>query len=78
MATIPITKRGAEKLKAELHELKTVQRPWVINAIADATALSRLLDNRWFSSKEQARHVLDQAILALDPCLPFVVEIQDA
>ncbi|MBC7469493.1 MAG: transcription elongation factor GreA, partial [Ramlibacter sp.] len=23
MATIPITKRGAEKLKAELHELKT-------------------------------------------------------
>ena len=27
MATIPITKRGAEKLKAELHRLKTVDRP---------------------------------------------------
>ena len=36
MATIPITKRGAAKLKAELHKLKTVDRPWVINAIADS------------------------------------------
>jgi transcription elongation factor GreA len=27
MATIPLTKRGAEKLKAELHRLKTVERP---------------------------------------------------
>ena len=34
MATIPITKRGAEKLKEELHRLKTVDRPAVINAIA--------------------------------------------
>jgi hypothetical protein len=34
MSTIPITKRGAEKLKEELHRLKTVDRPWVINAFA--------------------------------------------
>ncbi|MEK9804175.1 MAG: transcription elongation factor GreA, partial [Curvibacter sp.] len=34
MATIPITTRGAEKLKTELHRLKTVDRPAVINAIA--------------------------------------------
>ena len=38
MATIPITKRGAEKLKAELHRLKTVDRPAVIAAIAEARA----------------------------------------
>ena len=38
MATIPITLRGAEKLKAELHQLKTVERPSVINAIAEARA----------------------------------------
>ena len=36
MATIPITKRGAEKLKEELHRLKTVDRPAVIQAIAEA------------------------------------------
>src|SRR6218665_59060 len=35
---IPITKRGAEKLKQELHHLKTVERPSVITAIAEARA----------------------------------------
>ena len=38
MATIPITKRGAEMLKEELHRLKTVERPAVISAIAEARA----------------------------------------
>lgn len=45
MATIPITKRGAEKLKSELHRLKTVDRPWVINAIAEARAQGDLSEN---------------------------------
>ncbi len=45
MATIPITKRGAELLRAELHKLKTVDRPWVINAIAEARAQGDLSEN---------------------------------
>jgi transcription elongation factor GreA len=45
VTTIPITKRGAEKLKAELHKLKTVDRPWVINAIAEARAQGDLSEN---------------------------------
>ena len=45
MATLPITKRGAEKLKAELHQLKTVERPWVINAISEARAQGDLSEN---------------------------------
>jgi transcription elongation factor GreA len=45
MATIPITKRGAEKLREELHRLKTVDRPWVINAIAEARAQGDLSEN---------------------------------
>ena len=45
MATIPITKLGAEKLKQELHTLKTVDRPWVINAIAEARAQGDLSEN---------------------------------
>ena len=45
MATLPITKRGAEKLKAELHRLKTVDRPWVINAISEARAQGDLSEN---------------------------------
>ena len=45
MATIPITKRGAELLKAELHKLKTVDRPWVVNAIAEARSQGDLSEN---------------------------------
>jgi len=45
VATIPITKRGAEKLKLELQKLKTVDRPWVINAIAEARAQGDLSEN---------------------------------
>ncbi len=45
MTTIPITKRGAEKLREELHRLKTVDRPWVINSIAEARAQGDLSEN---------------------------------
>jgi transcription elongation factor GreA len=38
MATVPLTVRGAEKLKAELQRLKSVERHAVIQAIADARA----------------------------------------
>src|SRR5690606_26812282 len=36
MSAIPLTAGGAERLQAELHRLKTVERPEVINAIAEA------------------------------------------
>lgn len=45
---------------------------------ADASALSALLAGLRFASLEQARRALNQAVLALDPCVPFIVECQDA
>lgn len=45
---------------------------------ADATALSSLLANLRFASLDQARQGLNRAILALDPCLPYVAEVLDA
>lgn len=45
---------------------------------ADATALSSLLGNLEFASLDQAKQGLNQAILALDPCLPYEVELNDA
>lgn len=45
---------------------------------SDAAALSSLLGNLEFASLDQAKQVLNRAILALDPCLPFVVELNDA
>jgi hypothetical protein len=44
----------------------------------DATALSSLLGNLRFASLDQARQGLNRAILALDPCLPYVAEVLDA
>lgn len=45
---------------------------------ADAVALTSLLGNCEFASLDQAKQGLNQAILALDPCLPYEVELNDA
>jgi len=45
---------------------------------ADAGALAGLLAGRCFSDAGEARQGLDQAVLALDPCLPYVLELNDA
>ena len=62
MVTIPITKRGAEKLKAELHELKTVQRPWVINAIAEARAQGDLSENAEYEAAKDRQGFIEGRI----------------
>jgi transcription elongation factor GreA len=62
VATIPITKRGAEKLKAELHELKTVQRPWVINAIAEARAQGDLSENAEYEAAKDRQGFIEGRI----------------
>ena len=53
MATYPITKRGAELLKAELHQLKTVERPNVIQAIAEARAQGDLSENADYDAAKE-------------------------
>jgi uptake hydrogenase large subunit len=45
---------------------------------ADASALSALLDSRRFASSDEAKRSLRLAVLALDPCLPYVLEVNDA
>jgi transcription elongation factor GreA len=62
MATIPITKRGAEKLKAELHRLKTVDRPWVINAIAEARAQGDLSENAEYEAAKDRQGFVEGRI----------------
>ncbi len=62
MATIPITKRGAEKLKAELHRLKTVDRPWVIGAIAEARAQGDLSENAEYEAAKDRQGFIEGRI----------------
>jgi len=54
MAKVPLTVVGAEKLKDELQRLKTVDRPRVIQAIAEARAHGDLSENaEYHAAKEQ-------------------------
>jgi transcription elongation factor GreA len=62
MATIPITKRGAEKLKQELHRLKTIDRPAVINAIAEARAQGDLSENAEYDAAKDRQGFIEGRI----------------
>ena len=62
MATIPITKRGAEKLKTELHRLKTVDRPAVIAAIAEASAQGDLSENAEYEAAKDRQGFIEGRI----------------
>ncbi len=54
MTKSPMTKRGADKLRKELEELKTVARPRIIKAIAEARAHGDLRENaEYHAAREQ-------------------------
>ena len=66
MATIPITTRGAEKLKAELHRLKTVDRPGVIQAIAEARAQGDLSENAEYDAAKDRQGFIEGRIQEIE------------
>lgn len=66
MATIPLTIRGAEKLKEELHRLKTVERHAVIQAIAEARAQGDLSENAEYDAAKDKQGFIEGRILELE------------
>jgi transcription elongation factor GreA len=66
VATLPITKRGAEKLKAELHQLKAFERPAVINAIAEARAQGDLSENAEYESAKDKQGFVEGRIQEIE------------
>ena len=50
MARAPMTLAGADRLREELRQMKTVDRPAVINAIAEARAHGDLKENAEYHS----------------------------
>ena len=66
MATIPLTRRGAEKLKEELHRLKSVERHAVIQAIAEARAQGDLSENAEYEAAKDKQGFIEGRIKELE------------
>ena len=78
MATIPLTRRGAEKLKEELHRLKTVERHAVIQAIAEARAQGDLSENAEYDAAKDKQGFIEGRIKELEAKLSAAQVIDPA
>src|SRR6185503_35648 len=66
MAKTPMTTRGAELLRQELHRLKTVDRPNVITAIAEARAHGDLSENAEYDAARAQQGFIEGRISELE------------
>ncbi|HUP97115.1 MAG TPA: transcription elongation factor GreA [Usitatibacter sp.] len=66
MNKIPITLNGAELLRAELHKLKTVERPAVITAIAEARAQGDITENAEYEAARERQGFIEGRIIELE------------
>ena len=66
MSTIPITTRGAELLKEELHRLKHVERPAVVQAIAEARAQGDLSENAEYDAAKDKQGFIEGRIAEIE------------
>ena len=66
MAKVPLTVVGAERLRVELHELKTVQRPAIIQAIAEARAHGDLSENAEYAAAKERQSFIEGRISELE------------
>jgi transcription elongation factor GreA len=78
MATIPLTRRGADKLKEELHRLKTVERHAVIQAIAEARAQGDLSENAEYDAAKDKQGFIEGRILEIEAKLSAAQVIDPA
>jgi transcription elongation factor GreA len=62
MIKVPMTVEGAERLKAELHRLKTVERPTVIQALADARSQGDLSENADYDAAKERQGFIEGRI----------------
>lgn len=66
MSKIPLTVNGAEMLRQELHRLKTVDRPSVINAISEARAQGDLSENAEYDAAKEKQSFIEGRIVELE------------
>ncbi|BAL25378.1 transcription elongation factor GreA [Azoarcus sp. KH32C] len=66
MIKTPLTVNGAEQLRVELHRLKTVERPNVIAAIAEARSHGDLSENAEYDAAKERQGFLEGRIKELE------------
>ncbi|HRP23859.1 transcription elongation factor GreA [Thauera sp.] len=66
MNKTPLTVAGAEKLRAELHRLKTVERPNVIAAIAEARSHGDLSENAEYEAAKDRQGFIEGRIMEVE------------
>ncbi len=66
ISLVPLTKEGAVKLNAELKQLKSVERPAVIKAIAEARAHGDLKENAEYHAAREKQSFLEGRIQDLE------------
>lgn len=75
MNKIPLTVKGAEKLREELHRLKSVDRPEVVEAIAEARAHGDLKENAEYHAAREQQGFIEGRIQDLEAKLSNAQEI---
>jgi transcription elongation factor GreA len=66
MTKVPLTVRGAERMRAELQELKGVQRPAIITAISEARAHGDLSENAEYHAAKERQSFVEGRIAELE------------
>ncbi len=67
----PLTKRGVERLREELERLKSVDRPRIIHAIAEARAHGDLKENAEYHAAREQQGFCEGRINAIEGALSF-------
>ena len=72
MSKSPMTKAGAEKLREKLHELKTVDRPRITAAIAEARAHGDLSENAEYHAAREQQSFMEGRVNKIESTLADV------
>jgi len=75
---VPMTVEGAKRLKAELHRLKTVDRPAIITAIAEARSHGDLAENADYDAAKERQGFIEGRINEIERRLAHAQVINPA
>ena len=75
---VPMTVEGAQRLKAELHRLKTVDRPAIITAIAEARSHGDLAENADYDAAKERQGFIEGRIHEIERRLAHAQVINPA